>query len=171
MSGQAIRTALENVAKVIVEKPEKARVKNAPATASLKDGLIFSTRGPNGEAVETDMPKTVGGGGGVPQPGWLMRAALASCTGTVIAMRAAQLGIELKSLDVTVESESDNRGLLGLDDTVSAAVSGLRISVAIAADKATRAQLEDVVHWGNAHSPVGCTLRKALGHDIELVLA
>ena len=171
MPGQAIRTALENAAKVIAEDPQKARVKNAPATASLKDGLIFSTSGPNGEAVETDMPKTVGGGGGVPQPGRLMRAALASCTGTVIAMRAAQLGFELKTLNVTVESESDNRGLLGLDDSVSAAVSGLRIRVAITAENATPAQLEDIVRWGNLHSPVGCTLRKAVGGDIELVLA
>jgi uncharacterized OsmC-like protein len=67
-----------------------------------------------------------------------MRAALASCTGTVIAMRAAKLGIELEKLDVSVESQSDNRGLLGLDAGVSAALTGLRALVHISAVNASK---------------------------------
>ena len=171
MSGQTVRAAVENVAKLIAENPEKARVKNAPATASLVNGLALSVTGPNGEMVQTDMPKAIGGAGGIPQPGWLLRAALASCTGTVIVMRAAQLGVDVKTLEVIVESESDNRGLLGLDDGISAALAGLRTRVGITAENATRAQIEDIVRWGDAHSPVACTLRKALGSDIELIVS
>jgi uncharacterized OsmC-like protein len=88
MSAQAIREAMDNAAKVIAANPDKARVKNA--TATVIDQLTLSVAGPNGEVVETDMSKGVGGGGGVPQPGWLMRASLASCVGTVIAMRQAR---------------------------------------------------------------------------------
>ena len=126
--------------------------------------------GKSGEAIESDMPKGVGGGGGVPSPGWLMRAALASCTGTVIAMRAAQLGIALDQLDVTVESESDNRGMLGLDERVSAGLSGLCAKVRIRAATATPAELDAIVRWGDAHSPVACTLRDALAAEIEMVV-
>jgi len=171
MSGQAIRAAIENAAKVIAENPDKARVKNAPATASFAGGLKFNLAGPNGEAVTTDMPKRIGGEGGVPQPGWLMRAALASCTGTVIAMRAAQLGVALTQLDVTVESQSDNRGMLGLDEAVSAKLFSIRMRVGIRADQTPPAELEAIVRWGDAHSPVACTLRQALGGEIDAVVA
>ncbi len=55
-----------------------------------------------------------------PSPGWLLRAAEASCVATLITMRAAMLGIDLDTLEVTVDSVSDDRGLLGVDDTVPA---------------------------------------------------
>jgi uncharacterized OsmC-like protein len=170
MPQQAIREAIDNIAKAIVANPEKGPVKNSPATASLMKDLSFSITGPKGEKAHTDMPEALGGSGGVPQPGWLLRASLAACTGTVIAMRAAKLGIALDRLDVTAESQGDNRGLLGLDDRVSAALFGLRMVVRIRAANATRDQLEGLVHWADAHSPVACTLRNALAADIEVVV-
>jgi len=169
MPEQSIREAIDNVSKAIVANPDKARIKNATAVASLKDGLAFAITGPKGEAVLTDMPKAIGGGGGVPQPGWLLRAALASCTGTVIAMRAAQLGITLDKLEVNVDSESDNRGLLGLDEKVSAALSDLRTVVNVRAVNASPADLKALVQWADTHSPVACTLRSALAANIEVV--
>ena len=170
MPQQAIREAIDNVAKAIAANPEKGLVKNSSATASLTKDLTFAIAGPKGEKAQTDMPEALGGSGGVPQPGWLMRAALAACTGTVIAMRAAKLGIALDRLDVTAESQGDNRGLLGLDERVSAALIGLRIVVHIRAANATRDQLEALVRWADAHSPVACTLRSALAADIEVVM-
>jgi OsmC-like protein len=64
------------------------------------------------------MSRTVGGGATAPTPGWLLRAALASCDATAIAMDAARELVELTDLTVTVESESDFRGVLGVDDSV-----------------------------------------------------
>jgi len=170
MPEQTIRDAIDNVSKAVAANPDKARVRNASAVASLKGGLAFATTGPNGEAVVTDMPKAIGGGGGVPQPGWLLRAALASCTGTVIAMRTAKVGITLDKLEVNVDSQSDNRGMLGLDENVSAALIGLRTVVNVRATNATHADLRTLVQWGDAHSPVACTLRSALGANIEVVV-
>jgi uncharacterized OsmC-like protein len=80
------------------------------------------------------MPTGVGGGSSAPSPGWLARAALASCDATVIAMRAAELGIPLQGLEVTVDSESDDRGLLGMDDAVPAGPLSSRILVRIVAE-------------------------------------
>ena len=57
----------------------------------------------------------VGGGGPAPSPGWLLRAANASCIATLIAMRAAELGARLDGLEVVVDSESDDAGLLDID--------------------------------------------------------
>lgn len=166
-----VAEAIAKLTKVFTDQPERARTKNAPATAVIEDGLKFQITGPAGEKVLTDMPPPMGGAGSGPNSGWLLRAALASCNATVIAMRAAQLGVKLGTLEVTVESDSDNRGLLGLDEHVSAGLLSLRTRVKIGAEGAAPAQLQEIVAWGEAHSPVGCTIRQAptATTDVEIV--
>ena len=157
MSSTQIREAIEKVSKVLTEKPEKARIKNPAATASLVDGLKCQVTGLAGEELHTDMPAGVGGGASAPNPGWLMRAALASCNATCIAMRAAKCGANLAKLEVTVTSESDNRGMLGLSENVSAGLQDLRVHVRISAPGTSAEELDELVHWACSHSPVGCT--------------
>lgn len=171
MSEINVREAIEKISKVFSEQPEKARSKNAPATASLQQGLQFLVTGPSDEKLQTDMPPALGGAGTAPNPGWLLRASLASCNATVIAMRAAQLGVTLSTLEVTVQSDSDSRGLLGVDDRVSAGLLSLRTQVKIGAEGATPEQLKAIVQWAEAHSPVGCTIRQAppSALDVEIV--
>jgi uncharacterized OsmC-like protein len=106
------------------------------------------------------MPKPMGGEASSPNPGWFLRASMASCAATAIAMRAAVLGIAIDRLEVAVHSESDARGVLGMGD-VSAALSNMRMDVKIGATGATAQQLEELVEWAEAHSPVSCTLRNA----------
>jgi uncharacterized OsmC-like protein len=165
-----IREAVDKLSATLAADPSKARAKNAPATARLVAGLQCEIAGPYGERVVTDMPPAMGGGASGPNPGWLLRGALASCTATVIAMRAAKLGIELTTLEVHVESESDNRGMLGLDPAVSAGLGALRTRIRIGGN-ADAAQLKALVQWADAHSPVACTVRDAppSSLDIEVV--
>lgn len=170
MTTETIRAALDKVGTMIAEQPEKARAKNTSATASWQSGLTFSVTGPGGEAALTDMPKGVGGEASAPGPGWFLRAALASCTATVIAMRAAKLGITLNTLEMTVDSNNDLRGMLGLDETVSARLTDLRARVVIGADNAQPEQLKELVRWGDRHSPVACTLREMLPNEIEVTV-
>ncbi|HEX7813378.1 MAG TPA: OsmC family protein [Burkholderiales bacterium] len=171
MSVTSIREAIENVSAAISTDPSKARSKNAPATARLTAGLQCEVSGPHNERLVTDMPPAMGGAASGPNPGWLLRGALASCTATVIAMRAAKLGMVLSSLEVTVESDSDNRGILGLDEDVSAGLASVRMKVKIGAPEASPATLREIVAWADAHSPVGCTMRQAPGCslDVEVV--
>lgn len=159
MPGPDIREALEKVARAIAAEPGKASTKGAPATARLLDGLRCEVTGPNGEALVTDMPVAMGGGGAAPNPGWLFRASLASCTTTAVALRAAMLGVRLRTLEVTVESMADLRGNLGLDDKVSAGLSSLATRVRIGADDLSEDELRQIVQWGEAHSPMTCTVR------------
>ncbi|SRR5258706_8615250 len=169
MSTPAIREAIEKLSATFSAEPAKARAKNAPATARLNEGLQFEVTGPYNARIVTDMPPAMGGAATGPNPGWFLRAALASCTATAIAMRAAKLGIKLDTLELTVESESDARGLLGLGD-VSAALGAVRTKVKIRGS-ATPEVLRDLAAWGEAHSPVGCTLRQSAdcSLDVEVV--
>jgi uncharacterized OsmC-like protein len=141
-----VREAIEKAASGIAADPNKARVKSA-ATARFAGGLRCEVTGPRGERLATDMPPGVGGQATAPNPGWHLRAAMASCTATVIATRAAKLGVALTTLEITVESEADQRFMLGTD-----------ASVKIAGD-APRETLQDIVAWADAHSPVGCAVR------------
>ncbi len=171
MSPTSIGDALEKISSAFVADPEKARSKGVPATARLVDGLRFDVSGPSGESVRTDMPLAMGGGGSAPSPGWLLRGAVASCTATVMAMRAAQIGADLTTLEVTVESESDQRGMLGVGEDVSAAFSTMRITVRIGAEGVAPDDLRALVTWGDTHSPVACTVRQSpvTSMEVEIV--
>jgi uncharacterized OsmC-like protein len=114
------------------------------------------------------MPAGVGGGATAPNPGWLMRAALASCNATCIAMRAATRGVNLARLEVTVSSESDNRGMLGLDDAVSAGLQDVRLHVRISASGMSARELDELVRWACAHSPVGCANLTAVQVQVQV---
>ena len=164
----SIREALENLSRLITEQPEKARAKNVPATARLLEGLRCEVKGPNGETAHTDMPPAVGGAASAPAPGWLLRASLASCTATTIAMRAAKLGVSLTSLEVTVESSSDNRGMLGLDDKISAGLSPITTRVKIGASDVPADELRKLAEWGDDHSPIACTTRSSPNYSLEV---
>jgi uncharacterized OsmC-like protein len=170
MANTEVREAIERLSTVITAEPAKAKSKNVPATARLTEGLKFEVTGPNKERAVTDMPSPMGGGASAPNPSWYLRAGMASCAATVIAMRAAKLGIALTRLEVTVESDSDLRGILGLDEKVSAGLNPMRTKVSIGGDAGPKA-LRALVEWADAHSPVGCTVRNAAACslDIEVV--
>lgn len=168
MSATSISEAIEKTSRILREQPQKAKSKNVPATARVLDGLRCEVKGPNGETLHTDMPPAMGGAAAAPAPGWLLRAAMASCTATVIAMRAARLGVELTTLEVTVESDSDARGVLGLDDKISAGLSSLATRVKIGAAGTPAEQLHELAQWGDRHSPVACTTRIPPSFTLEV---
>jgi uncharacterized OsmC-like protein len=168
MSTSSIGEALQKVSSVMVAEPAKARTKGTPATARLVEGLRFEVTGPTGESALTDMPAAMGGASSAPAPAWLLRGAIAACTASVIAMRAAQIGVHLKTLETTVESESDQRGMLGLDESVSAAFTSMRVRVRIGADDVAPEDLRALVAWGDAHSPVASTVRHSPVTSVEV---
>ena len=170
MEPTAIRASIERASAALAQNPARARSTAAPLTARLVDGLAFEVTGASGETVRTDMPPMMGGEASAPNPGWLMRASLAACTATVIAMQAAKLGIKLTTLEVVAGSDTDSRRLLGLDDKAQS-VLALRLRVRIGAEGASEATLRELAAWGDAHSPVACTLRTppAISTEVEIV--
>jgi uncharacterized OsmC-like protein len=115
MSNLRARESLERARHIFLERPAAAKKANASATAVWHDGLRCNISGPTGEKASSDMPAPLGGEGSAPNPGWFLRASMAACTATSIAIRAARLGVELKLLEVSVESESDARAIVGIE--------------------------------------------------------
>ena len=159
MSNDHIRTALEGAIGYLTENPGDAKSTDSYATASIEDGLRCVVRGADGAEIHTDMVASVGGGNTAPSPGWLLRAATASCVATLIGMKAALEGIQLGDVEVTVDSQSDDLGILGIDDSVPAGPLSVSVRVKVEANGNDPGKLREVVDWAHDHCPL-CDLTK-----------
>lgn len=168
VDANSIQTAIRVASKYLAQHPEEARSTDSVAVATLVDGLVVRVDGPAGASITTDMVASVGGTATAPSPGWLLRAAEASCVVTLVAMRAAMLGITLDTLEVTVDSESDDRGLLGVDEDVPAGPLSGRVSVRLTAAGVDPTTLDEVARWGVTHCPVCDALERVVPVTIQV---
>ena len=143
--------------------------KDSAATAVLEQGLRFRVQGPDGDLV-TDMAPSLGGGGSAPSPGWTLRAALASCDASMVAIVAKEAGVELTRLEVTVTSESDWRGVLGTDDTAPAGPLNMTTRIELAAENATDDELHAIVTRAERRSPVRDAIARVVPMTTEVVV-
>jgi uncharacterized OsmC-like protein len=148
--------------------PERARSTDFAASAVIEDGLRCRVDGVGGAAIYTDMTSGVGGRSTAPSPGWFTRAGHASCEATLISMRAAELGIRLQRVEVLVDSESDARGLLAMNDEVPAGPLSSRIRVRITAHGVDPRVLHALVEWADRYSPISDMVRRAIPVSVEV---
>jgi uncharacterized OsmC-like protein len=169
----SVAGAVARVRALLEQRPGAGLHADAPATAAWQGSLAVRACHPGGFAVETDMPAEIGGAGAGVTPGWLFRAGLASCAASVIALTAAAEGIALEQLEVTAESRSDTRGLLGMTGAdgapVPAGALDLHLFVRIAAANAAPERLTALVERCQGLAPVGAALRE--GRAISLSVA
>ena len=163
-----IRTAIEGASAYLTEHPDEARYTDSLATARVSSGLAVRVEGPNGEVLETDMPAAVGGAGSTASPGWYLRASVAACVASLATMRAAQIGLEGFGCEVDVDSESDDRGILGLDASVPGGPLSMRIRLRLRASGVGLERLEELAVWAVEHCPVSDAVRRAVPVHIEV---
>ena len=163
-----IRTAIERASAFLTDHPDEARYTDSLATARVESGLRIRVDGPNGEVLETDMPAAVGGAGSTASPGWYLRASIAACVASLATMRAAQLGWEDFGVEVDVDSESDDRGILGLDPSVRGGPLSMRIRLRLRANGVGLEGLEELAVWAVEHCPASDAVRRAVPVHIEV---
>jgi len=159
---EQIRGAIAKSVQFLNENPDKRHGTPPGAVAVLEDGLRCRVDGPGGVKIITDMPAKVGGQETAPSPGWYLRGAHAACDATMMAVRDAQQGISLAKLVVAVDSEFDNRGMIGADDSVPPWPLSTSVAVRISASGLPPERLREFVSWAEAHSPVGDTVSRAV---------
>ena len=167
-----IRESIQGVYEYYKKNPNDALSQDKEAIAVIEEGLRVRATGPDGQTLLCDMPRALGGEASAPTPGWMMRAALANCEAVMIALRAAQLGIELTSLEVRVDSMSDDRGMLGIDDSKPAGPLNMKTSIRIGAEGVSADKLQEIVSWAEKHSPVGEPLNRVMPVEyiVDIVL-
>lgn len=166
MGMEHIAASLERVASVLRRKPQAGLVDDSEATARWDGGLRTSVRSDKGISVPTDMPLELGGQASAMSPGWLLRAGLASCSATRIAMAAAAEGIALGTLEVRAVSRSDARGMLDIPDVDGGAVPAgplaMALHVRISAPGVSEARLRALVASTASCSPVTGAVERSL---------
>ena len=162
MTAEDIATALRRVESLLKRRPARMH-DDAPATARWQTGLRVAASDANGTQVLTDMPTQLGGSGDQVTPGWLLRAGLASCLATRIAMSAALASIQLTFLEVVASSRSDARGLFGMVEAsgkpIGAGPCDVQLLVRISAAGVSAERLQTLVEDSDRCSPVGAALR------------
>ncbi|MEA2676060.1 MAG: hypothetical protein QOJ81_201 [Chloroflexota bacterium] len=173
MTREEMRDKIQGAIDYLNANPLEARYRDDPAVAHLADPttLKVDVTGTAGEHITTDMPTSVGGSNSTTSPGWFLRAAEASCVATLIAMRAAHQDVQLTDIKVTVDSESDDRGILGADPTAPAGPMSTRVAVRVASVGADEHQLRGIVEWAVEHCPVTDAVRRAIPMAIELEIS
>ena len=92
--------------------------------------------------------------------------ALAGCVTTTTVLHATARGIEIESLSTRLVGAIDLQGLLGLAD-VPAGYQGIRIEMDIRAKNASDAELDDLIGFAQAHSPVCNTVCRPVPVTVE----
>jgi uncharacterized OsmC-like protein len=94
--------------------------------------------------------------------------ALAGCVTTTTVLHAAARGIEIEALSTRLVGDIDLQGLLALGD-VPAGYQGIRVEMAITAKNASDADLDDLLQFAQAHSPVCNTICRPVPVIVERV--
>jgi uncharacterized OsmC-like protein len=171
MALEQVKTAMQRLRRVLERRPDHGLHDDSPATARWVKGTRIEATHANGSKVLTDMPTELGGSGDQVTPGWMFRAGIASCTATLVAMKAAEEGIVLTALEVKVASRSDSRGMLGMPESsgaiVSAAPRDMELHVRIAASGVSAQRLREMVADATRCSPMCSALEDPIAVRVE----
>jgi uncharacterized OsmC-like protein len=169
-----IAKAMQRVRAVLARRPQAGIHSDEPAIAGWDEGTRVIVRHANGTQITTDMPVELGGQGNEVSPGWLLRAGLASCLATRIAMQAAALGIPITRLEVLARSTSDARGLLGMTgdrgEPITPAPSEVHLEVKVGAPNVAPERLQVMVEDSFRSSPVSAALETAVSVALRVAI-
>lgn len=175
MSAQYVADAMHRVETVLRRRPDMGMHDDSPAMASWSGSTRIVTGNGKGIEISTDMPPELGGTGDQVTPGWLLRAALAACTATRIAMGAAAAGIELTKLELRASSRSDTRGLFGMTESdgtpVGAGPHDVQLHVTIAAQNVPAEKLRALVEESHRCSAVPCAMQEETPVKLHIEVA
>ena len=109
--------------------PDQARI-TLTARGSAADAPVACSVDLGRAIYEAQAHTGVGGAGTAACSGDLLLGALAACAQLTCQMVATAMGLEVRSIETTVEGDLDLRGTLGLDREVGAGFSALRLRFA-----------------------------------------
>lgn len=158
--GTEVARATERTRAIFTRRPTAARARKT-ATARLMEGGWRTEVRLGAHTLLVDQPVALGGGDGGPNPGDLMRAALAACLVQNYAMHAARFGVLLHGIAAEVETEIDLRMAWGIEAATPPGFGAVRYTVTVETD-APLEQVEALAAYVTGHSPSVDDLRRAL---------
>ncbi len=147
----SIATAIERMESAVERRPGFGVGTARSETISAAELGCTTQEGP--WSTDSDLPDALGGGGSAPTPSVLLRAALGSCMAMSYRLRAAKQGIELTSIRVVVETDSEIAGMLSCDAAAPPGFTAIRYHVEIESP-APSDHVRRIVDEGDRLSPL-----------------
>ena len=166
--GRQVGAAVKRVRDIFMRRPSVAQARKT-ATARLVGNGWRTEVQLGSHTLVLDMPEALGGEDTGPNPGDLMRGALAACLVKIYAMHAARFGVELEAVEVTVETDIDLSAAWGIETGQAPGFSAVRYTTTIATD-APPERVRELVAYAEARSPSLDDLRRALNVQGRLVI-
>ena len=150
--------------------PDQARI-TLTARGNAADAPIACSVDLGRAIYEAQAHVGVGGAGTAACSGDLLLGALAACAQLTCQMVASAMGLDVRSIETTVEGDLDLRGTLGLDREVGAGFTELRLSFAIDAPGASAEELDALLRKTERYCTVAQTLIAPPPLQVELTRA
>ncbi|MGN6378353.1 MAG: OsmC family protein [Gaiellales bacterium] len=138
-----VRTLQEPLKEGYRRDPQSSRI-TLTARGGGGDGPIACSVDLGRAVYEAQAHAGVGGAGTAACSGDLLLGALAACAQLTCQMVADAMGLEVRSIDVTVEGDLDLQGTLGINREVPVGFSEIRTRFAIDAPGATSEELDSL---------------------------
>lgn len=113
-----IRTAQNKVIARLSADPAAAMTTNVLVARVGEDLTCLAEQGKFKTVM--DLGPAMGGNARGPGPGFLAKAGLAGCIAIGVKMTAARKGIDIRSVDVRLETDSDDLAIFGIGDNSAA---------------------------------------------------
>jgi putative redox protein len=129
---------------------------NAQLTYRVKavgEGSVASRITVGKHSFVVDEPAALAGDDIAASPVEYALAALISCQVVVYRLYAQALGIQVDEIDITAEGDLDARRLFGIDETVRAGFTGVRLAISITGPE-TDERYQELRAAVDAHCPV-----------------
>ena len=133
---QRIADALQRLNGTLARRRDFGRHTGSSVT-TLVGGLRCETVA-GGWTIVSDLGPAFGGEGSAPTPSVLLSSALGACLAMGYQLRAAEQGIVLSLVRVTVETDSELRGMLQCDAPVPPGFTEVRYRVEVESPAGTR---------------------------------
>ncbi|MCI4646400.1 MAG: OsmC family protein [Hyphomonadaceae bacterium] len=127
-----IRTALKRATRTVTLKPAFGQ-RTYANTATVRSGLACNIAEGKHDLI-SDVPPGMGGSGQGASPSMLFRSAVSGCLAIGLKMWAARQNVPVEEISVTVETDVDARGQLGVACKAAPGFEAIRVTIEIASN-------------------------------------
>jgi len=167
-SSDDIRRSLERAVETVTVQPNRGQ-RTYANTATVCEGTLCRVAEQNDHFL-VDIPKSIGGEGKGPSPSMVLRSAITSCVAIGIKQWAARHAISIDRVEVTLETDVDARGQLGVSDEIAPGFLGMRLAINVVSE-ADPDIVDGIVHKSLKYSPLMDVLARAQVVKTQLALA
>ncbi|MEM9682897.1 MAG: OsmC family protein [Pseudomonadota bacterium] len=147
----AIKDALTRAEKTVTLRPERGQ-RTYCSVATVGEGTRCDVA-EAGRTLTLDVGKALGGQDAGPNPSMVYRSAMSGCIAIGVKQWAARRDVPVEHVEVSLETDVDARGQLGVRDDIVPGFEAIRLSIVVTST-ASQEEIEQLVTASLKYSPL-----------------